>query len=75
MGDSGCKLEFYIYTYFSLSEGIPLTEDDVKALEKLLNKRDSSLELEGIRSEVLTTDSSGKVNPHHTREGSTITFL
>ena len=43
------------------SEGTPLTQDDVEALKKLLKGRDSSLALEGISSEVLTTDSSGKV--------------
>ena len=45
-----------------ISEGsTPLTQDDVEALKKLLKERDSSLALEGINSEVLTTDSSGKV--------------
>ena len=33
----------------------------MEALKKLLKGRDSSLVLEGINSEVLTTDSSGKV--------------
>ena len=33
----------------------------MEALKKLLKERDSSLALEGISSEVLTTDSSGKV--------------
>ena len=32
----------------------------MEALKKLLKERDSSLALEGISSEVLTTDSSGK---------------
>ena len=34
----------------------------MEALKKLLKERDSSLALEGISSEVLTTDSSGKVH-------------
>ena len=33
----------------------------MEALKKLLKERDSSLALEGISREVLTTDSSGKV--------------
>ena len=33
----------------------------MEALNKLLKERDSSLALEGISSEVLTTDSSGEV--------------
>ena len=48
-----------IVCYFSA--GTPLTQNDVEALKKLLKERDSSLALEGISSEVLTTDSSGKV--------------
>ena len=34
----------------------------MEALKKLLKERDSSLALEGISSEVLTTDSSGEVS-------------
>ena len=34
----------------------------MEALKKLLKEKDSSLALEGISSEVLTTDSSGKVS-------------
>ena len=47
---------------YTISEGTPLTPDDVEALKKLLKERDSSPALEGINSEVLTTGSSGKVH-------------
>ena len=49
-----------LYTFSP--EGTPLTQDDVEALKKLLKERDGSLALEGINSEVLTTDSSGEVS-------------
>ena len=48
--------------YAIYSEGNLLTQDDVEALKKLLKERDSSLPLEGISCDVLTTDSSGKVS-------------